>query len=65
MERLKNETIKEAIRHESESIPPNAVGVSWNIYLSVDKSIQDLLYLPGNRSNENGIRIYQVRVDKS
>jgi hypothetical protein len=65
MERLKNETIKEAVRHESESIPSNTVGVSWNVYLSVDKSIQDLLYLPGKRASENAVRLYQVGVDKS
>jgi hypothetical protein len=65
IERLKNETIKEVIRHESESIPPNTVGVSWNIYLSVDKSIQDLLFIPEKRRRENGIRLYQVGVDKS
>lgn len=65
MERLKNETIREAIRHESDSVPPNAVGVSWNIFLSVDKSIQDLLYLPGKRTGENGIRLYNVGVHKS
>jgi class 3 adenylate cyclase len=65
VERLKSETIKEAARFESESVLPNSVGVSWNVYLTVDKSIQDLLELQGRRASDNAVRLYQVGVDKS
>ncbi len=65
MERLKNETIKEVSRLESDSVPANTVGVSWNIYLSMDKSIQDLLSYPGKGAGEGGVRLYHVGMDKS
>jgi hypothetical protein len=63
MERLKNETIREAVRLESESVLPNTAGVSWNIYMSVEKSIQDLLSFPEKKSYDNGARLYRVWMD--
>jgi class 3 adenylate cyclase len=62
LERLKNETIKEAVKLE-ESVPSDSLGVSYNLFFMMDQGFVNLL--GPEKTKEGGkYRIYQVSQEK-
>lgn len=58
LERLKNETIKEAVKLE-ESVPHDSLGVSYNLFITMDQGLVNLLG-PEKTSGGGKYRVYQV-----
>jgi class 3 adenylate cyclase len=63
LERLKNEAVKETVKLE-ESVPSDSMGVSYNLFITMDQGILNLL---GPEKNKSGgkYRIYQVSQEKA
>ena len=62
LELLKNETLKEVIAIESDSTPADALSASLNIFLSIDRVIQDC-FGPELRVADNKVRQYSICVE--
>jgi hypothetical protein len=58
LERLKNETIREAVKLE-ESVPCDSLGVSYNIFITMDQGLMNLLG-PEKTRGGGKFRVYQV-----
>ena len=62
LELLKNETLKEVIAIESDSTPADAMSASLNIFLPIDRVIQDC-FGPELRVADNKVRQYSICVE--
>jgi class 3 adenylate cyclase len=63
MERLKNETVREAVKLE-EAIPNDSMGVSYNLYITMDHASLRL-FSPEKAWSGSKYRIYQAGIEKS
>ncbi|QQO09857.1 hypothetical protein [Breznakiella homolactica] len=64
LERIKNETVKETVLIESQATPADALGVSHNVFLSIDRGIQELF--SGEKSFPGGrVRNYTFGMEKA
>jgi class 3 adenylate cyclase len=63
MELLKNETVKDVNRIESTATPSDSLSASINLFLSIDRVIQDR-FGPEKQADGGKIRHYSVALDK-
>jgi hypothetical protein len=64
MELLKNETLKEAVQIESNLTPPDTLSASFNLFLPIDRVIQDCFSLE-RKVGANKVRQYSIKVEQA
>jgi hypothetical protein len=62
LERLKNETIKQAVAMESKAAEANSMAVSFNLFMSMDQHIMDL-FTPERSAAGIKFRLYHVEAE--
>lgn len=64
MELLKNETLREVTQIEARSTPTNTMSASANLFLSIDRVIQER-FDPERQTGGDKIRYYSVNLEKA